>query len=1622
MNSRPLHRTLRSVTAYLFLWALGWYGTPLEAQVLITEFQASNDGTIVDEDGDSSDWAEFFNAGGAAVDLGGWFLTDDAGDIRKWQFPSVTLEGGEFLLVWLSGKNRLDPSGELHSNFGLNASGEYFALVEPDGFTIAQEFSPEFPEQRPGFSFGIAQSAETTILFGADSPVSWEVPTGSGDGLDWTERTFNDSDWSFGQQAVGYDTGEGPAMGEEMNVAPDGTASQSSEFGDGRFPASLAINGRLDDFTHTASGQGPASWEVELPQDASISRVVIHNRAGCCKSRLRDITVTILDADDIEVWESELLNEENVLGGGGTNGPDRLEVDLLDLLGAPIVGRTVQVTRTPDPDLSGSGGSGNDDESHVLSLGEVEVFELPTFSFDALITTDIEADLHGRNSGAYLRIPFNIIDLELFDQLRLAVQYDDGFVAYLNGREVARRNAPASPQWSSAASAERSDSSAVNFEDVIITGDQDALEVGLNILAVHGLNRSVDDDDFLFAAELSGATIIGDAVRYFQSPTPGAPNGADGFQGFVADTTFSHDRGFYDVPIDVEITTATPGATIRYRLDGEPPTSTTGTVYSGPLRIDSTTTLRAAAFRSGMEPTNVDTHTYVFVDDVILQTSGATIAAGFPTSWGGTSPDYGMDFDVIGQNGTDDYDGRYADSIREDLKSIPTLSIVMDVDHLFSSSGIYTNSGSRGSSWERPCSAELIFGDETEAMPATKGFQVDCGIRIQGGAFRSHGLTKKHSLRLLFKSDYGPTKLRYPLFGRKDVSESFDTITLRANSNDGYQWNGAGTSPLYIRDSFGRESMLDMGQPASHETFVHVYLNGIYWGLYNPVERPDNSFSATYSGGEKEDWDAYSNSSFSNGNSQAWNTLIQMGRSGLTSNAAYFAIQGRNPDGSDNPAMEGYVDVVNCADYMITNLYVGNTDWPNKNYWAGRDRVAGTGYLFYMWDSEWSMGIRSDLNTNRIGVDNGVAEPYSHLRDNEEFRVLFGDRVHRHFFNGGTFYVDPASPQWDPANPERNRPAARMARLGEQIQHAIVAESARWGDQHMSTPLTRDEHWVPELDDLLSSYFPQRSAVVLSQFRSAGLYPDVEAPSFNQHGGFIEAGFSLVIRGNEGTVWYTLDGTDPRDIGGALNPNALEGGTAERFVLIEERGPVRVLVPTDGSLGLDWTDVDFDDQTWQVGTTGVGYEGSSGYEALIDLDVEAEMSETTASAYLRQTFDLDSTEGLAFLTLRMKFDDGFVAYLNSRPVASSRAPESLSWDSRSVGSHADSQAVDFENFDLSQHLDVLRVGTNVLAIHGLNSSPASSDFLMLPQLETGRLRNGGIVLDETTTVRARALSGGEWSALNEATFWLDTPIRITELQYHPAPPAEGSLFSEGDYEFIELQNISDRTISLEGIRLSGAVEFDFTDSAVTSLAPREVVVVIRDARGFADRYDLGGTLVAGEYAGALDNSGECLRLIGPDGEFILDFSYEDSWYPSTDGLGPSLVIDDAQEDRSTWGEADSWRPSDFAFGSPGIDESGDIPLGGLQLPGNVNQDANLDVSDAVALLGHLFTGTPAILPCGDGTINDPANLTLLDHNGDLAINLADAVSLLAYLFQGGSAPSAGTQCVRVLNCPNSCSL
>jgi hypothetical protein len=174
--------------------------------VRISEFMASNKNTLTDDFGDSSDWIEIHNDSPATVNLDGWFLTDNASDLAKWRFPSTNMPPGTFLIVFASGRDRAVSGAPLHTNFKLDAGGEYLALVRPDG-TIATEFSPTFPPQVTDVSYGFAITTTSMTLLTTGAVGRVLVPAGASLGSSWATNGFNDAGWLAATNGIGYETG-----------------------------------------------------------------------------------------------------------------------------------------------------------------------------------------------------------------------------------------------------------------------------------------------------------------------------------------------------------------------------------------------------------------------------------------------------------------------------------------------------------------------------------------------------------------------------------------------------------------------------------------------------------------------------------------------------------------------------------------------------------------------------------------------------------------------------------------------------------------------------------------------------------------------------------------------------------------------------------------------------------------------------------------------------------------------------------------------------------------------------------------------------------------------------------------------------------------------------------------------------------------------------------------------------------------------------------------------------------------------------------------------------------------------------------------------------------------------
>ncbi|MHC4675798.1 MAG: LamG-like jellyroll fold domain-containing protein, partial [Planctomycetota bacterium] len=522
-------------------------------------------------------------------------------------------------------------------------------------------------------------------------------------------------------------------------------------------------------------------------------------------------------------------------------------------------------------------------------------------------------------------------------------------------------------------------------------------EIGLFDTDGNTLVDSIVYDDQVTNISYGRYPDAGDTWRFMGFPTPEAQNNA-GYLGQVADTEFSHDRGFYVEDFNVTIVCDTPGADIRYTTNGSPPTQGSGNGYVVAVPITGTTCLRAVAYKPGYLSSNVDTQTYIFVSDVITQSLDGTRPDPewpAPDYVNNQVIDYGMDPDIV------EPPSQYAGLIDDALLSIPTVSLVTNLDNLFYDSpllgigGIYVNANRYGRDWERPVSVELIYPPNPQGpgfpdlvqvrdpngtvrweLPAEMrdGFQVNAGMRIRGG-YSAGGWNPKHSFRLFFRGEYGPTKLRYPLFGIEGVDE-FDHVDLRTSQN--YSWahgQSSGRHNTMVREVFSRDTQGEMGQPYTRSRYYHLYINGQYWGLFQTQERSEASWGESYMSGDKDDYDVITSSWHASphrsmvptdGNREALDRLYDETIVGLGDNERYFRVQGLNTNGTPNDTYERLLDVDNLIDFMIIEYYTGDRDGPGSRYGGIPNNTYGVynrnnpdGFKWPHHDNEHTLGAGS---------------------------------------------------------------------------------------------------------------------------------------------------------------------------------------------------------------------------------------------------------------------------------------------------------------------------------------------------------------------------------------------------------------------------------------------------------------------------------------------------------------------------------------------------------------------------------------------------------------------------------------------------------------------------------------
>ncbi|MGI8603383.1 MAG: lamin tail domain-containing protein [Verrucomicrobiales bacterium] len=614
-------------------------------------------------------------------------------------------------------------------------------------------------------------------------------------------------------------------------------------------------------------------------------------------------------------------------------------------------------------------------------------------------------------------------------------------------------------------------------------------------------------------------------LGYLGTATPGERNagmfyaarvGAPEF--FAADGTTPLLGGRYTGNQTLVLTSPTEGAIIRYTTDGSAPLETTGINYSGPITLappnDKTgVVIRARAFKQGLLSSGVKTHTYLINQNAALRGVPAVVFTG-----------------TAGQNF---------------YKPAGMLAIQGGTYQTTSSGSVWVHSGpssynialAQGRHAERE--VHLEFHAPAGYYPPTQQpLREDIGLRLSSSPYQRPRMTlattstspwgpwwaatERPSFNLFWRGDFGADELDYPLFPGYSVRK-FQNLRLRAGKND-----SGGDSP-FITDELVRRLWIDMGHVGAKGLICSLYVNGQWKNIGNLTERIREPMMQEHYRSDAP-WDVRYVSEWVNGNGTAWSGLMNALNLNLATLTNYQALRSR-------------MDIDNFADYYLLNIYSAMWDWPENNFALARERSSGPNNIFryLVWDAEGGFNVKSyyakpaSFNTLVSDLQNKsveVSNIWKRLMLSPEWKLRFSDRINQHMFNRSI--LDDRDP--DGAGAMKSHFDSRKDQLVSEAS-AIVGYYAG-----QALPTGAFTAWTNPTTGRRS--YLLGTAANQNYFRNAGLWPLTEPPVFSQHGGVVPNGFALSMTstvataGQTATIYYTLDGADPRLEGGVLSASA----------------------------------------------------------------------------------------------------------------------------------------------------------------------------------------------------------------------------------------------------------------------------------------------------------------------------------------------------------------------------------------------------------------------------------------------------------------------------------------------------
>ena len=811
----------------------------------LSEFMAVNTNSLLDEDGDYSDWMEIYNPGTSTVNLAGWHLTDSSNNLSKWTFPDTNIAAGGYAIVFASDKNRASAGAPLHSNFKLDGAGEYLALVEPNGSTVATEYAPTYPQQVANISYGIAPGLVTNLLFDTNAACRVRVPVDDSLGYDWIERSFDDSAWSNGLLGVGFDTVT------DTNFPPD---------------------------------------------------------------------------------------------------------------------------------------------------------------YRPYFRTDVQGPMYNINGSAYIRVPFIVSNPGRIQSLRLDLKFDDGFVAFINGEEVASVNDRDINTWNTRAALVHDVNSNV-FESFVINGVDEILDAGTNVLAIHGMNNQTNSSDFLIEPRLlsvESASVENGLRRYFSAPTPGSANNAGTAQlgPPIYSVTHTPTR-----PLEAE------DLVVRARIVGAATGVSTATVTYVVMFTNAVTTVP-------MTPSTGDVYQAVI-----------------PASAYGTGDLIRYYVSAVGTNGATNRWPLAEDTVQwlGTVAQDPAVTSSLPVFNWFvQDTGWHVRAeGGNNLNWTN---GYVYFGDE---------FYDGVHMRVRGNS--SSGWRKPH-----FKFEF--SKGHY--FNWSTNQEPVEEFNLQSTYSD----------KAYLRQVLSMETYRDAQVPYSSTFFTRVQQNGRFYSLAIWLEQPGEKYLARQ--GRDPAGALYKMFNTMTSSSSGVEKHTRKDESNADLQALVNGVDPAKTATARERYLLDNVDVPATINYIAATTIMHDTDHIAKNYFAYRDSEGDAEWTYMPWDKDLTFG--RNYTTNNGGVLNDSIWADKDVlpapTNRSPSHPLYGDDQHQKSDSGYNRLIDAMHDTpvirnmylrrlrtlMDQLLQTNGTPAAelryesRIAQLRGEIAPDVELDRARWGNPYGS--------------------------------------------------------------------------------------------------------------------------------------------------------------------------------------------------------------------------------------------------------------------------------------------------------------------------------------------------------------------------------------------------------------------------------------------------------------------------------------------------------------------------------------------------------------------------------------------